>query len=770
LLREIDSELRPKDELLKLQEKVDAQADEIRARALQSRDLLAGTPTPLELADEQRFWRFSSEQYTAERKALTARAAKLEGQITLLNAQQLEWQATWDQIHLTAALSGVSERVQQLLTHIQATRLQAREQLNLTLTLENGVSQQDQQISDMLGRLLESQQQERSRILQQDSPPLWEASELRNQAAPPLRRSLDRTFVSVLEFFRANKLSTFLILFTYLASFFGILKLRTYVRRMDLPELPAETSYVMRAPFSAALVVTLLIGTGEYTASAPISIAFAFYLLYLIPVLRLLAPLTAPKLRLLLYSMSAFYVLQGVCLLAQFPAPLRRQVYALLVLGALIIVAWLARSSRLRPLFPQNRNLIFLQICTWADLLLLAASLIVNIAGFFYLSQILGMTALVGPFVAAALYCGVKTVMLLLTLILNTGWARSMPAIRIAAVERWARRVLVIAALFVWARAILQILTIYDVVVEGVRSVVRKSVGVGGFEFSLLGLFTIALILLGGYVFAKAIIFLLGRMVFPRLPLNRGVPYAASRITYYFLLLLVCLAALSAAHIELNKFTVLTGALGVGIGFGLQNIVNNFVSGLILLLERPIQVGDTVEIAGLTGTVRRIGARSSTVLTYQGAEVIMPNSNLISDQVINWTLSSQLRRVDIPVRVSYGTDPDRVIQLLVGIARSYPGVLLERPPEAFFMGFGESSLNFELRFWCARQDVWFQLQSDMTIAVAKALHEHGIEIPLPQRDLHIRSVETTLPESLPTTGARTTPLRNEAEERRTRRI
>ena len=148
----------------------------------------------------------------------------------------------------------------------------------------------------------------------------------------------------------------------------------------------------------------------------------------------------------------------------------------------------------------------------------------------------------------------------------------------------------------------------------------------------------------------------------------------------------------------------------------------------------------------------------------------MPNSNLISDQVINWTLSSQLRRVDIPVRVSYGTDPDRVIQLLVGIARSHPGVLLERPPEAFFMGFGENSLNFELRFWCARQDVWFQLQSDVTIAVAKALHEHGIEIPLPQRDLHIRSVEAALPESLSTAGARTTPIRNEAEEKRTRRI
>jgi potassium efflux system protein len=235
--------------------------------------------------------------------------------------------------------------------------------------------------------------------------------------------------------------------------------------------------------------------------------------------------------------------------------------------------------------------------------------------------------------------------------------------------------------------------------------------------------------------------FFLKRLVLPRLSLNRGVPYAISTVTYYFLLLLVAAAALSAAGVEMNKFTVLTGALGVGLGFGLQNIVNNFVAGLILLFERPIHVGDTLDVGGLVGMVRRIGARSSTILTFQGAEVIVPNNNLISNQVINWTLSSQWRRVDVPVGVAYGTDPERVIKLLVGVAESHPQVLLARPPVAFFLGFGESALKFELRFWAAQQDTWFQLQSDVTVAVAKALREAGIEIPFPQRDLHIRSID-----------------------------
>ena len=196
---------------------------------------------------------------------------------------------------------------------------------------------------------------------------------------------------------------------------------------------------------------------------------------------------------------------------------------------------------------------------------------------------------------------------------------------------------------------------------------------------------------------------------------------------------------------------MITGALGVGVGFGLQNIVNNFASGLILLFERPIRVEDTVELNGLVGTVKRIGGRSSTILTFQGAEVIVPNSNLLSNQVINWTLSSPWRRVDIPVGVAYGSDPKEIIKLLVSVAEKNSGVMHEPAPMAFFLGFGESALNFELRFWSARQDTWFQLKSDVAISVAQALQENGIEIPFPQRDLHMRSVEPQVKEALAAT-------------------
>jgi small-conductance mechanosensitive channel len=213
-------------------------------------------------------------------------------------------------------------------------------------------------------------------------------------------------------------------------------------------------------------------------------------------------------------------------------------------------------------------------------------------------------------------------------------------------------------------------------------------------------------------------------------------------------MLLVFTTAITSAGVELNRFTVITGALGVGVGFGLQNIVSNFASGLILLFERPIRVEDVIEVSGLIGTVRRIGARSSTITTAQGAEVIVPNSNLLSNNVVNWTLSSPWRRVEIPVGVEYGCDPEAVLQLLVSVAASHSDVMSDPAPAAYFLGFGDSALNFELRFWSAKQDTWFQLKSDVTLRVARALREADIEIPFPQRDLHLRSIDPSVQGSL----------------------
>ena len=185
----------------------------------------------------------------------------------------------------------------------------------------------------------------------------------------------------------------------------------------------------------------------------------------------------------------------------------------------------------------------------------------------------------------------------------------------------------------------------------------------------------------------------------------------------YFLLSVGFLFALGAAGVDLSRVTLLAGALGVGVGFGLQSVVNNFVSGLILLFERPVKIGHTIEVGTLLGEVTRIRLRSSTVRTFDGAEVIVPNANLVSDQVINWTLSDRQRRLDVAVGVRYGTDPERVLAILQQVAESHPQVLKAPVPVALFRGFGDSSLDFLLRVWVARFDEWFVVQSDLHVAV-----------------------------------------------------
>jgi small-conductance mechanosensitive channel len=193
---------------------------------------------------------------------------------------------------------------------------------------------------------------------------------------------------------------------------------------------------------------------------------------------------------------------------------------------------------------------------------------------------------------------------------------------------------------------------------------------------------------------------------------------------------------------------VLTGAFGVGIGFGLQDIVKNFVSGLILLFERPIKIGDQIQLGELAGEVTGIGIRASTVRTWEGADVIVPNGNLVSSQVINWTFADSHRRVDVMVGVAYGTDPKQVLDLLVRVASDHPDILKHPVPVALFLGFSDSSLNFSLRAWTEQADRFIHIRSELTVAVLTALREAGIEIPFPQRDLHVRSIDSevrTLP-------------------------
>lgn len=253
------------------------------------------------------------------------------------------------------------------------------------------------------------------------------------------------------------------------------------------------------------------------------------------------------------------------------------------------------------------------------------------------------------------------------------------------------------------------------------------------------------------FLFLLALISRVGRRflrnkILARTSMEPGLQYAFEVGSGYLVFVLGLIIGLQSVGLNLSSLAFLTGIIGVGVGFGLQNIVNNFVSGLILLVERPIKVGDRVEIGDLTGDIVRIAARSTWVRTNDNYVIIVPNSDFISNRVTNWTANDRRVRVTLRVGVSYSSDPETVRTILLDIAKAQPKILDDPSPDVIFEGFGDSSLDFELRVWTEDSLRTPQiLRSDLYFAIFHSFSKSGIEIPFPQRDLHIRSVAPTIP-------------------------
>lgn len=221
--------------------------------------------------------------------------------------------------------------------------------------------------------------------------------------------------------------------------------------------------------------------------------------------------------------------------------------------------------------------------------------------------------------------------------------------------------------------------------------------------------------------------------------IDSGVKGSITKFIGYATQILGIVITLEMVGISLSSIFALGGVLMVGIGFGLQNITQNFISGVILLFERPIKKGDLVEVDGVSGRVTEIGSRSTTITTRDDVSIIVPNSKFISQQVVNDSFSGERRRFHVAVGVAYGSDVDRVQKTLIEVAKNHSKVLDTPAPRVFFQDFGDSSLNFDLTIWV--EDLWNSqiILSDLRFEIDRAFRKNEIEIPFPQRDLHLRS-------------------------------
>jgi small-conductance mechanosensitive channel len=263
---------------------------------------------------------------------------------------------------------------------------------------------------------------------------------------------------------------------------------------------------------------------------------------------------------------------------------------------------------------------------------------------------------------------------------------------------------------------------------------------VGATPITLLSIINLLLMLGAVLLVSRLIRLYFLANILKRSRLQPSIQYAVGKVAGYLTIALGFYIALQTVGIDLSALAVVAGAIGVGIGFGLQNIINNFVSGLIILAERPITIGDRVEVAGVAGQVQQINLRSTMVLTNDNISIIVPNSEFITATVVNWSHGDPKVRMRLSFGVAYGSDLDKMRRVVAEMAARHPKVMREPHPEVFFTGFGDSSLDFELVVWTS--EATFsprRFRSDLFYGLEKVLREHQLEIPFPQRDLHLRS-------------------------------
>ncbi len=270
----------------------------------------------------------------------------------------------------------------------------------------------------------------------------------------------------------------------------------------------------------------------------------------------------------------------------------------------------------------------------------------------------------------------------------------------------------------------------------------QNGIPIGDVTLDFTNLFSGVLLFAGLFLVTRLMQWFLSARVFPYTDFNIGVRDAILAISGYAGVTIAFLVSVSAVGLDLSNLAIVAGALSVGIGFGLQAIFNNFVSGLILLFERPIKVGDWVIVGTHEGVVKKIRVRSTEIETFWNSTVIVPNSQLISEAVTNWTLHDRVGRVDVGVGVAYGSDTEKVKEVLLAVAKDHPQVRSIPEPLVLFQNFGDSSLDFELRCFIHNIRDVFRVRSQLRFAIDAAFREHHITIPFPQRDLHIVSPES----------------------------
>ncbi len=500
-----------------------------------------------------------------------------------------------------------------------------------------------------------------------------------------------------------------------------------------------DWQFIFRRPVSAALFVALAAPRLFYAALPPPLLQLTILFIATICAARLASQLLKEgNQRTLIYTLAALFVVSKTLTTLALPLPLYRIYLTAVSIFGIPFLFWLARRHRAHFKGSFDRYLFFISVSK----LVLLTALIAQISGYATFAQQL-IEATIGTvflllfsLMALRITEGGVELVFHSEIVSATRFVKNLGK---GATNRFSR--LFRIAIFVVAMLyLLDIWGLFDTIGAAWLFIMGLEFSIGEFHLSVKMIVLVAAVLYAAILTSWFFQSFLESQFFHGKKIDRGVRDAFKKLSHYGFVLVGFLVAMTMAGIELQNFAILAGAFGIGIGFGLQEIVNNFVSGLILLFERPVKVGDAVIIDGKWGAINKIGMRSTVVETWDRSELIVPNSQMISEKVLNWTLSSNVSRVTVRVGVRYGTDLEKVIKILNKVGDGHPSVVADPPPSAIFTDFGDSSINFELRVWVDDIKNRLTLISDLGVTIDKEFKKAGIEIPYPQRDLHLKSI------------------------------
>ena len=652
---------------------------------------------------------------------------------------------------LPSALRG---RVHELAGNLESTREPLRERLDVVVAADVRVGELQTALRDLQGQLNASRLDRQQQALEITAPALWK---LPADLHSPVR--LARQNIANLRAGVTDYLETRTPAFTAFGLILAVLLVAVaWLRRSILAKGETEADQlVTRYPFAVTLLVWTLVGPFLLLPDMPIGLNLLRGLIDAVLLWRILPVLVAPAESQPLASLLLLAVALLVDLAVLGNDWFGRVLTVLLGICALLVFRVLGRTS---PDVPGGRAIFRRSIRTVARgaPVVIAVGLVAEIAG----ARTLAQQAIGGIVFTSLALCTLVAADAILRTILNA-WvdgpgARWIRGVRNwpDSVRTWGRRLIRFLLMIAFVNLLPTILPVLEPVWQAVGKLLTASIRIGSVTLSLGDVLWSIVSIMLALALARFVRFALDEDVLPRMRLAMGAASAASRLIYYGLVVLGIVFALAASGVELSKLTLVISALSVGIGFGLQNIVNNFVSGLILAFERPVREGDQITLGQTSGRVDLIGLRATRIRTPEGAEVIVPNASLISAEVTNWTLSDRNRRIEIPVGVSYDSDPERVQALLLEAISGLPGVAVRPVPMTVFRGFGTNALEFSLLLWTDDFDDRLAVESGSRTCVLAALRKAGVEIPLPQLDVHLRNGQggPVLPGAVPpeTTG------------------